>query len=134
MSLPFCITIEPNVEEINRVNSEIFEHLRICGFDDEVTFQTTLCIIEALNNIVEHTDVDGSTAQNTITIESLFVKNILFIKISHQAPAYEVVVPSQEDLLATSGRGWSIMNNWLDIVSYQHKEGENTLLMVKRPQ
>jgi anti-sigma regulatory factor (Ser/Thr protein kinase) len=131
MNQPLLIQIEPTADEVSKSSSVMLNYIKLCGFSEAITFQTTLCIVEALNNIVEHTQLEKIIPIEKISIGCYLMRNVLFIKITHRAPAYKVPIDQSNNLLATSGRGWVIMDSWLDQLSYQHDEGVNTLLMAK---
>ncbi len=113
------------------------------GVDPTSCFQTTLCLVEAVNNLLLHTP--GDNPAHPLAISATFSPAHLEVTLRHRAPPFrrppggqptdasiEPISNSAESLLRESGRGWLILDHWLETVAYRHDQGINTLILRRR--
>ena len=95
-----------------------------------------ICIIEALNNIIEHSY--GRIESHQIKIELTFEKLCLKIKLTDKGKSRKnikkaelKVNPSNIQSLPERGMGLFIIEKLMNKVSYESYNGSNTFTMIK---
>ncbi len=104
------------------------------GFDEKFQFELSLCLMEALNNIIEHSHVSALEGVITIICEPFVTlrHHGIRIEVRDTAPDYTPPKPSTEsEPMALSGRGWQIMREWLDNIVYSRSNNINCLCLTK---
>jgi hypothetical protein len=102
------------------------------GFNADFAFQYSVCLAEALNNILEHTPKELLSEKDIIQIKSYIFSSSMMTDIAYHAPKFQVEKKSLGEDVSDRGRGYSIMNLWLDELIYSHANGYNHLKMLKQ--
>jgi anti-sigma regulatory factor (Ser/Thr protein kinase) len=102
------------------------------GFDSDYAFQYSVCLAEALNNILEHTPTTWLTEKDIIQINVFIFSSSMMTDIAYRAPKFRVESREPKGQIADRGRGCSIMKLWLDEFAYSHEQGCNHLKMIKQ--
>ncbi len=124
------LQINPNLDETELSIKLVEMFSENQGFLGKSLFQIKVCIAEIMNNIIEHTAL-ANNESTYVTLKCSLVRQVLFVKVEHKAPAFEIKRGNMDNVEATSGRGWLIMESWLDQVTYEHRDGINTIVLVK---
>ena len=106
------------------------------GMDKTSAMQVMTCVVEGINNCVEHaySERDGEVTLS-VWEESGEVR-VRIVDHGQPIPLREIPddVLDFQDPHAESGRGLAIMRAWMDEVTITHSESTNTLFMAKRLQ
>jgi len=102
------------------------------GLDDLAAFQLTCAIIEAVNNCIEH--AYGGEPGHPITLLWLRRRDGVAVEIRDRgrpmaSPPPESPAAAGAD--AESGRGWHIIRQWTDTVTYTRDANENLLVLTR---
>ena len=100
---------------------------------DEATYQIELCIVEAVNNAIEHA-YDNEPGHEVSVIASMDGGSLTLQVLDSGTPMdWESVQERRANasLLDEGGRGFMIMESYMDEVSYAQIEDQNVLTMVK---
>ncbi len=118
--LPLCAnTVE---EAVTKLQQDLMHF----SLPKQTAFTTGLCLAEILNNIIEHQGGDRQSAP--ITLQGLLNRQRLYLKVSHQAPAYKSK-SSLTDPMAESGRGIALVEHLADYYHLAHKQGINVVTL-----
>ena len=123
------LSIESSSEAATIAADWVMEHCRQAGLRDSPAFRVMTCVVEAVNNCVEHAYRD---TRGEIGIRVYRNSHWLVLQIQdhgHPAPRQESS-PTTEPL-QTDGRGWFIMRRWMDIALYRRRKLKNVVTMVK---
>lgn len=125
-SISMAITSEiTNVALLGHAIKAICEE---SGLDASQSFRVHTSVVEAVNNSILHA-YQGDPS-NRVKIECVVTENTIEIQVSDEGvtmeslPKYEAPAADSE-----SGRGWWIMRQWMDEVSYRSKGGINTTIL-----
>ena len=131
------LTVGSRLEEVFLVGLAVRGICAYTSLTDEETYQMEVCVVEAVNNAIEHSyhfmpghDVD-------ITIH-LFPERIEFHICNTGKPMESMGVakmdfdPKDLRALPEGGMGLYIIQSIMDEVAYQILDGVNTLIMSKR--
>ncbi len=121
------ITLIPSVDIFEQTKDMIIAFGQTTQITPKHLFQFSVCVTEALNNILEHSEAQIERVHLDITIEP----SRLSVVIKQKAQAFTPPHNDFTNILAISGRGWSIMREWLDTIEYTHKNGVNILTLAK---
>jgi anti-sigma regulatory factor (Ser/Thr protein kinase) len=102
------------------------------GFNADYAFQYSVCLAEALNNILEHTPKTMLAEKDIIQIQSYIFSSSMMTDIAYHASKFTIEKQASEDDISNRGRGCSIMTAWLDELVYSHENGCNHLKMFKQ--
>ena len=102
----------------------------------DVCDEIEICIVEALNNIIEHSY--GKIDSHEIKIELIFEDFFLQIKITDQGKSRKNleraklnIDPLRIQTLPERGMGLFIIEKLMNKVSYESQNGSNTFSMIK---
>lgn len=127
LNLTTALTYQ-NIDTLTNCMSEL---MKGDGLDESDRFRATVCLAEVLNNIHEHSRFNRNNPKIVVTLYYQFKLQIFHLKVEHQAPEYEIKAGRLDEAFATSGRGWYIINAWMDQVAYRHSNGKNIIAMSK---
>lgn len=100
---------------------------------EELVFQTCVVAAETLNNIIKHSPVSARDGFIKVTFD--YHEDHLSLSLIYWCPEF---APPEEALCpdtdALSGRGWHIINSYMDRIRYHHHLGMNTLVLTKNLQ
>ncbi len=94
-------------------------------------FQSRVVVAEALNNIIKHSPENAS--DGFIRVNFCVTARHLVISLVYWSP--EFGLPGEQPCVestAPSGRGWHIIQQYMDEIYYNHWMGMNTLILKKR--
>lgn len=99
-----------------------------------------LCLVEVVNNAIEHAYGNQSGNRVTILVDVKKESITITVKDRGEAMAPEVLEANEEPELdldspeswLCSGRGLHIVKNLMDSVNYSSDNGENSLVMTKQ--
>lgn len=140
----FSSTYPSSIEASRFVSNDIKIYWASLNISEDTINQAELCLVEMVNNAYEHAylNQDGPV----IEVKSyLQTPDLLITEISDygQALPQEVLVQSTEqsfivpeedkpETWLTSGRGFIIVDQLMDTIAYENKDGKNTFYLGKR--
>ena len=136
MALETKLTIGNDLEELDRVHTWVEAFQADNALSADVAFALTLSFDELLTNIISYgypTDV-----QHAVWISMRIVGDDLHIRIEDQAAPFNPLTAEEPDIDAPiedrriGGLGIHFVRTVMDSVEYQHSNGRNILLLVKR--
>jgi len=122
------IKIESRLENVVLVANAISAFCHSIQLDENITYQIETCVVEAVNNAIIH--AYQNQPKHIVTIKWQMLNKEIRITIQDcgmmmkRIPADKPVSLEME-----SGRGWYIMRQWMDDVSYNSKSGNNYLIL-----
>ena len=101
------------------------------GMSDRDAYKVRTCVVEAVNNALEHGAAESITVRARPTIGRLSVE------VSSSGPAAEPMLevgPASAgiDPLSERGRGMAIIHAWMDSVHVERRGTRNVMCMAKR--
>jgi serine/threonine-protein kinase RsbW len=101
------------------------------GMSDPEAYQVRTCVVEAVNNALEH------GAARSIVVRAWPAIGRLAIEIDSagaaEPPPLTDRVPADPDPLADRGRGLAIIRAWMDSVRMERRGSHHVMCMAKRP-
>ena len=99
------------------------------GLEDTPAFQVITCVVEAVNNCVEHAYRD---TPGEIGIRLFRNSRWLVVQIQDRGqPAERHQAAAEPDPMQINGRGWFIMQQWMDIAQYRRRNTRNVVTLAK---
>jgi len=99
------------------------------GLEDTPAFQVMTCVVEAVNNCIEHAYRDKP---GEIGIRLFSNTRWLVVQVRDRGqPLEQQTEPADPDPLQIDGRGWFIMQQWMDIARYRRRNLRNVVTLVK---
>ena len=126
--------IPADLEQIERVSSEIERCMKGEGWVDDEMLDVQLAVEEAVTNSILH-GYDGSAGTITIRIETS--PQHVAVEIADDAPAFDPLSVPEPDIAADiedrqiGGLGIFLIRRVMDEVTYRYEDNTNILLMVK---
>lgn len=124
------LIIDSNLKDVFLVELTVN---KICAFiplTDLESYQLELCVVEAVNNAIEHAYGNEQGHEVEIVI-NFFVDQIVF-KVCDTGKAIDTKnIPEKKNCLHERGRGQEIINEVMDDVTYKTSDGKNMLTMTK---
>lgn len=99
------------------------------GLPEMASYQITSCLVEAVNNAVSH-KLPGHDGQ--ISVKLYTNASCLVLQIRDSGPSAEHKLRTtilESD--AIGGRGWFIINQWMDVVRYKRLNIYNIVTMAR---
>lgn len=128
-----CLVVDSNPAEVPHLQARLLTLCGEAGLDDLAGFQLTSAVVEAVNNCIEHA-FRGETGHQ-ITLRWIRQQDQVSIEIRDQGesmPAPPAESPELPEPDAESGRGWHIIHEWTDRVTYARQGNENVLTLTRR--
>jgi serine/threonine-protein kinase RsbW len=131
------LTIDSNLDDVGLVGVSVHALGKHLGLDESCADEVEICVVEAVNNAIEH----AYLYKPGHTIEVLIQSNeeVLSISIKDTGNSMEQLDPPNldfdpEDLdnLPEGGMGLYIIHNVMDKISYDSANGVNTFTMLRR--
>lgn len=105
-------------------------HCRHAGLAQTPTFQVMTCVVEAVNNCVEHA---YQSTPGEICIRLFHNARWLVVQVRDRgASAEHKPTQAEPDPLQIDGRGWYIMKRWMDVAHYRRRRALNIVTLAKR--
>ena len=99
------------------------------GLADSPAFQVMTCVVEAVNNCVEHAYRD---TPGDIGIRLYSNTRWLVVQVQDRGePLQPQTQQADPEPLQIDGRGWFIMQQWMDIARYRRRNLRNVVTLVK---
>ena len=127
------LILDSNPAEVPHLQARLSTLCGEAGLDDLAGFQLTCAVVEAVNNCIEHT-FRGETGHQ-ITLRWIRQQDSVIVEIRDQGepmPALPAESPELPEPDAESGRGWHIIYQWTDRVTYARQGNENVLTLTRR--
>ncbi len=125
-----CMVIDSRLEAVSALSDWVSSLCRCSGFDKVQCYQVSACTVEAVNNSIIHACRSRSGME--VSVVWLLMERELRIQISDEGAMMQVSpelkAPGGGSL---SGRGWFIMNSWMDRVEYCSDGRCNTVTLVR---
>jgi serine/threonine-protein kinase RsbW len=131
------LTIESRFENAALVGVAVNRICREAGFSEQGAFEVELCVVEAVNNSIEHAYREEPGKEVVVELEL----NAQGLKVTvadtgRSLPAKMLpsvrAAPDQRARLADGGRGLFIIRSMMDQVGYESASGKNVLSMSKK--
>ena len=107
----------------------VMEHCRHAGLDDIPAFRVMTCVVEAVNNCVEHAYRDSP---GVIQIRLFRGTHWLVVQVQDQGKPLQRQTPvTDPNPMQIDGRGWYIMQQWMDIAQYRRRNLRNVVTLAK---
>ena len=99
------------------------------GLEGTPAFQVMTCVVEAVNNCVEHAYRD---TPGEIGIRLYSNTRWLVVQVQDRgSPVTQEAAPTEPDPMQIDGRGWFIMQQWMDVAQYRRRNLQNVVTLVK---
>jgi serine/threonine-protein kinase RsbW len=123
------LTIESRLENVFLVGLAV---KGICGhirLSSEETYNMELCVVEAINNAIEHaySSRPGHDVELTVRLDP----NQIRFQVCDKGKSLTALRLQTPEIDATHGRGLYIIHTLMDEVTYHTSQGTNTLTMIK---
>ena len=123
------LCIHSNAEAPAIAADWVKERCSHAGLEGTPAFQVMTCVVEAVNNCVEHAYRD---TPGEIGIRLYSNTRWLVVQVQDRgAPVERQTAPAEPDPLQIDGRGWFIMQQWMDIARYRRRNLRNVVTLVK---
>jgi serine/threonine-protein kinase RsbW len=136
------LTIESRVENAALVGVSVNRICLEAGFSEQSAFEVELCVVEAVNNAIEH--AYRQRPGNEVEIQLKLTAQALNLKVADTGQALPAGMLSAEKLLPShhepgagrrlsdGGRGLFIIRSMMDQVGYETVGGKNVLSMTRK--
>lgn len=95
-----------------------------------INVQIATCVVEAVNNAIAHRCEDK---QSSIRLKLHRRRQCMVICIREKGPSAEGKLATQlPEADAVGGRGWFILNSWMDLARYKRCGEHNVVTLAKR--
>lgn len=123
------LSLHGDAEAVAQALAQVDTFSEAAGLDSSLRFRLQVCVAEAVNNIVEH----GAGRIGLIGLVCRVGSQALTVRISDSAmPLQEIPGAEFPHGEAESGRGWPILHQWTDGLSYRTSAGLNHLYLTLR--
>ena len=123
------LSIHSNTEAPAIAAAWVKERCSHAGLEGTPAYQVMTCVVEAVNNCVEHAYRD---TPGEIHIRIYSNARWLVVQVQDQGPPAEGQhQPIAPDPMQIDGRGWYIMQQWMDIAQYRRRKLKNIVTLVK---
>lgn len=127
------LTIDSRLDQVHLVGLALKGICAAIPFSEETAYETELCVVEAVNNAIEHA-YDGEPGHDVEVLVSVD-RGELRVEVCDQGRSmdWDAVQRRRRNasLLDEGGRGFVIMEAYMDRVSYGRSNGRNVLTLVK---
>jgi serine/threonine-protein kinase RsbW len=107
----------------------VMEHCRQAGLEGTPAFQVMTCVVEAVNNCVEHA---YRLSPGEIGIRLFRNSRWLVVQVQDTGPPAErQQAPTEPDPMQINGRGWFIIQQWMDVAQYRRRHLKNVITLAK---
>ncbi len=108
---------------------EMFDKFLKCHrINDDDRFRVSVCMSEALNNVIEH-GYKGDK-HKSIDLKCIITDNSINIEVLDEAEwLTDLPVSKPADDMSENGRGWQIIREWTSRIELNRKESGNQLIL-----
>ncbi len=93
-------------------------------------FQVELCMVEAITNVINH--AYGGRSGHQLEITCMSTRDMMTLRFVDSGKAMTNVPDlTLPETMASSGRGWFIMNNFMDEAVYHPRSNLNVTILTK---
>ena len=129
-SMTAKLSILSSSEAPSTAGAWVTDHCRHAGLGETEAFRVMTCVVEAVNNCVEHAYSD---ATGEIGIRLFRNSRWLVVQIQDRGrPVEQPAARTEPDPLQIDGRGWFIMQQWMDVAQYRRRALGNVVTLAKR--
>ena len=130
------LIVPARYDRVKQICAFVVEAAEMAGLDEAAAFHCQLAVDEACTNIIEH-GYEGED-KGQIEVVCYTSPEVLKVDLRDQAPPFDVSKipdppssPSLEEM-QVGGLGVHFVKKVMDEVVYSHKNGTNSLVLVKR--
>jgi len=123
------LSIHSNTEAPAIAAAWVKERCSHAGLEDTPAFRVMTCVVEAVNNCVEHA-YRGSSGEISIRL----FRSVRWLVVQVQdcgQPVNRQPAQADPDPMQAGGRGWFIMQQWMDLAQYRRRNLQNVVTLVK---
>lgn len=127
------LSIDSRIDQVHMIGLAIKGICSAIPMSEEDSYQVELCIVEAVNNAVEHA-YENEAGHEVSVIASIDGGSLILQVLDSGTPMdWEAVQKKRANasLLDEGGRGFMIMESYMDQVSYGQADDKNVLTLVK---
>lgn len=124
--------ISSDLNQVSLVSISISAIAKQIALDEMTCYQVETCVVEAINNAIIH--AYQKQAGNDVIIECHISSEQLQIFVCDYGQRMESPIPDASlavDPQQEGGRGWFIMQQWMDKVDYMSANGMNKVCLIK---
>ena len=123
------LSIRSSTEAPATAGNWVMDHCLEAGLGDTTAFRVMTCVVEAVNNCVEHAyrDTPGEIGIRLFRNARWLVVQV----IDRGPPVVQEAAPTEPDPMQINGRGWFIMQQWMDVARYRRRNLRNIVTLVK---
>lgn len=132
----FEIKITSDYDNVAKVNDEVRDILEDNGVESYILNAFQICIMESINNIIKHAYKEQKN--KSICVKLKVDNKLVEMEIIDEGePNYNFSIPNLDfdpkdiNNLPESGMGLYIMNQLMDELSYDRRDGKNYLTLKK---
>jgi serine/threonine-protein kinase RsbW len=128
--------IESRFENAAWVGVSVNRICREAGFSEQSAFEVELCVVEAINNAIEH--AYRERPGNEVQVRLEITPQALSVKVADTGSALPArtlparAAPDHGAILSDGGRGLFIIQSMMDQVGYESVGGRNVLSMTRK--
>ncbi len=127
------LTIDSRIDQVHMIGLSIKGICASIPMTEEDAYQVELCLVEAVNNAVEH--AYENEAGHEVSVTASVDGGCLTLQVLDRGTPmdWDSVQKKRANasLLDEGGRGFMIMESYMDQVSYRQVGNENVLTLVK---
>jgi serine/threonine-protein kinase RsbW len=135
------LVIESDFKQVHLIDKIIHLLCSSAELPDEKCYQTRICVVEAVNNAIQH--AYSHEKNHFVEVNFSLEPEKMIISVSDRGqpmPArmlekkagfLKIIDESHQKDIPESGRGLALIQELMDCVDYSSREGKNTLTMVK---
>ena len=123
-----AMKIKNNATDCEKLTQSLQVILENLGIKKSICFKISVCIGEAINNIIKH----GYHSQLIRTIRIIFYMKSSNIRAEIMDSGITYAPPTGEllNIEEENGRGWHILKNWTDEIIFQRRGSINRLTLI----
>jgi serine/threonine-protein kinase RsbW len=126
-----CISLDSRADEVHRLLDWLLPLLARSGFDEIGAFNLQCAIVEAVNNSIQH--AYRGEAGHPLEVSLDLSDECAVAEVRDQGPGFDGPAQSgPPDLLSESGRGFAIIEAWVDRLSFRQQDGWNVCRIEKK--
>ncbi|MFN3345114.1 MAG: ATP-binding protein [Chloroherpetonaceae bacterium] len=130
------LTVQSSMEQLEKIRGFVSKAAEMFGFKEDDGYKIVLAVDEACSNIIRHGYGKNSDEKLHIVIQT--ADNRFTVTVNDNGKSYDIrthPLPDMETYLASKkkgGLGIKLIRALVDEIEYEHRNGENKLVLVKR--